>query len=154
MLRRGRGDWSRRWHSTVASKPEPDGSDLRSPAWKRRRADYKLIKELTDVVFRIVQMWAVIAIVWFLHLTLGHWAAALVAIMLIFGLIFYSLTAPHIAVLDWREARNETKVGRWWHVFWITNSVIVLILVFNIDPIVYAFNAKEMGDISKGVVDP
>lgn len=60
----------------------------------RHVARWKLVKDLSDMVFRVVQMWVVMALVWFVFLSTRHWFAFVVMTALTVAHLAYTICAP------------------------------------------------------------
>lgn len=111
--------------------------------WTAVRANYKLLKELCDFFFRVVQMWVVLAAIWFVHVTLDSALTFVVSGFLVCVLAGYSLFAPQAIIMEWRETKGHRTYGHGGYIVQAICFVIALSPLMWIDPIIAGINSAS-----------
>jgi len=117
--------------------------EAKAVRWTAVRANYKLLKELCDFFFRVVQMWVVLAAIWFIHVALDSALAFVVAGFLVCVLFGYSLFSPQAIIMEWRETKGHRTYGRGGYFVQMLCFVIALSPLTWIEPIIAGINSAS-----------
>lgn len=78
---------------------------------KERIANRKLVKELADFFYRVVQMWIVLALVVYFQRQSGSWLATTAMMVLTSSLLLYCYVSPINMVEEWEVSRGKEPPG-------------------------------------------
>jgi len=113
-------------------------------ARERRIADRKMIRDFADFVFRVVQMWIVLALVVFMQRQTGSAFATAVMLVLSGALFLYCMFTPIFLVEEWEVSRGKELHGIVWLGVLLALVALMLPLMFS-DPILEEMNRLAHG---------
>ena len=108
-------------------------------AKKHRIADRKFIKDGADFLFRVVQMWIVLALVLYIQRATGSGMATLVMLALSAALLLYSYVTPVYLLEEWETARGRTGHALVYLAVLLSTVLVSFPLLFS-DPIINEIN--------------